>query len=215
MNEENSKIRLATIYDINKLTDLHCNSFKPEEHVPMMLGRNYVKATYKWQVLSKDAYVLVSEKENNIIGLVAVCDGSFTKAMFVACLPEFIQGLLLKPKLIFKKMLWKRLFRRPELTRDFDLKDDLIDFAQMTIGAIDKNYRGTGMFCDLIQATKIFSKNRGSKAIRAGVYKKNLSSRRVFIKSGWVEVPEFETEDTIFYVSFFDKSLAIRFGINL
>ena len=212
MDEVNIKIRLATISDIDKLSDLHCRSFKPEGHVPMMLGQNYVKATYRWQVLSKEAYVLVAEIEDKITGLVAVCDGAFTKDMFVACLPEFIIGIILNPKLILKKMLWKRLFRRPELTKEIKNQVDSSGFAQMTIGAVEKEYRGTGVFGELIQATKEYSKQRGSKAIRAGVYKKNQSSRRVFIKSEWAEVPQLETEETVFYVAFFDETIANKFG---
>jgi GNAT superfamily N-acetyltransferase len=206
-------IRLATIKDINKLTDLHCKSFKPEEHVPMMLGRNYVNATYKWQVLSKDAYVLVAESEDTLVGLVAVCDGAFTKAMFTACLPELFISILLKPSRVFSKMLWKRLFRRPDMAKGAEALLDYPGFAQMTIGAVEKDFRGSGVFGELIEATKEYSRKRGSKAIRAGVYKRNNSSRRVFVKSGWAELPQLETEDTIFYVAAFDESFSKEFGI--
>jgi GNAT superfamily N-acetyltransferase len=215
MNDVNFTIRKATIDDINRLTDLHCKSFKPEDHVPMMLGENYVKATYKWQVLSKNAYVLVAEFEDKLAGLVAVCDGAFTKAMFFACLPEFILGIVKNPKLLLKKMLWKRLFRQPKITEEIKALVDSKGFAQMTIGAVEKEYRGSGVFGELINATKEYSKKRGSNAIRAGVYKKNQSSRRVFIKSGWPEITQLETIDTVFYVAFFDKSVALAFGVVL
>ena len=214
MIAQNFNIRLATLNDLENLTDLHCKSFKPEEHVPMMLGRHYVKATYKWQVTSKDAYILVAEKEKKLIGLVAVCNGSFTKAMFMACLPEFFISVLSKPKLVFSKMLWKRLFRRPDMAKGAKDILNLTDFAQMTIGAVEKDFRGSGVFAELIEATKNYSLKRGSKAIRAGVYKKNFSSRRVFTKSGWAEFPQLETEDTLFYISVFDNNFARKLGIN-
>ena len=49
-NELEFQIRLATDNDIDSLTELHCESFKPEDHVPVILGKDYVKATYRWQV---------------------------------------------------------------------------------------------------------------------------------------------------------------------
>lgn len=208
-------IRCATIKDIGRLTDLHCRSFKPDEHVPMMLGRNYVTATYKWQVSSELTYVLIAEVSGQLAGLVAVCDRSFTKEMFIACLPEFIKSLLLKPNLLFNKMLWMRLFRSPDIVKGSKSKVGIPGFAQMTIGAVDQSFRGKGIFAELVQATREYSHRRGSKAIRAGVYKRNQSSIRVFVKSGWKELKELETTDTVFYAAFFDKSIAEKFGIKL
>lgn len=197
-------IRKATINDLEKITDLHCRSFKPDDHVPMILGQNYVKATYRWLITSKIAYVLVADIEDSLAGLVAVCDGPFTKPMFFACLPEFFLSLLSKPKRIFSAQLWKRLFRQPGSVKSNKYIEDLPGFAQMTIGAVDSKYRGLGVFGELIDMTKEVSKSRGSKAIRAGIYEKNTSSRRVFIKAGWKEMDDFKTEDTVFYTAFLD-----------
>ena len=215
MNKEKVTIRLATIKDVDRLTDLHCRSFRPEEHVPMMLGRNYVKASYKWQISSELTYVLIAEYDGKFAGLVAVCDRSFTKDMFKACLPALMKSLLLKPQLLFNKMLWTRLFRSPDIAEGSKSKIDISGFAQMTIGAVDQSFRGKGIFAELVNATKEWSHRRGSKAIRAGVYKRNQSSRQVFVKSGWNELKELETTDTVFYAAFFDKSIAEKFGIKL
>lgn len=198
------KITLANINDLKQIVKLHCLSFTPKNHVPMMLGENYVKATYRWLINSNDAYVLIIKENDLIIGLVAVCDGPFTKKMFISCLPDFIISIFLKPKRLFSKMLWKRLFRRPDVDKEKISVVDEPGFAQMTIGAVDSNYRGSGVFGKLIKETKTTSRARGSKAIRAGVYKKNRSSRRVFEKSAWIEIKYLETEDTVFYTSFFD-----------
>jgi len=215
MNEDKVIIRFATLKDVDKLTDLHCRSFKPEDHVPMMLGRNYVKASYKWQVSSELTYVLMAEYDGRLAGLVAVCDRSFTKEMFIACLPELIKSLVIKPRLLFNKMLWTRLFRSPDTAKGSKSKIGILGFAQMTIGAVDQSFRGKGIFAELVQATKECSQRRGSKAIRAGVYKRNQSSRQVFVKSGWNELKELETTDTVFYAAFFDKSIAEKFGVKL
>jgi hypothetical protein len=205
------KIELANINDLNEITDLHCLSFKPKDHVPMMLGKNYVKATYRWLITSKESYVLIGKENGVIMGLVAVCDGAFTKPMFIACLPAFIRSIILKPWRLFSKMLWERLLRRPDVN-----KISIIDtpgFAQMTIGAVNSNFRGSGIFGSLIEETRNISKKRESQGIRAGVYKKNKSSRKVFEKSGWQEMKYLETEETVFYTTFFNAEFEIRLKI--
>ena len=197
-------IELANISDLDEITALHCLSFKPKDHVPMMLGRNYVKATYKWLITSNESYVLIGKEDDAIIGLVAVCDGAYTKPMFIACLPAFVKSIIVKPSRLFSTTLWERLFRRPDVD---NTKTSIIDkpgFAQMTIGAVSHNYRGSGIFGLLIEETKQVSIERGSTGIRAGVYKKNKSSRSVFEKGGWQVMSCLETEETIFYASFFN-----------
>lgn len=209
------KIEIATINDLREITALHCLSFKPEDHAPMMLGENYVKATYRWLITSKESYVLIGKEDGVIMGLVAVCDGAFTKPMFIACLPEFIKSIILKPKRLFSKMLWERLLRRPDVDNNKISIIDTPGFAQMTIGAVNSNFRGSGVFGLLIEETRNISNNRGSQGIRAGVYKKNKSSRRVFEKSGWQEMKYLETEETVFYTSFFNEEFEKKLKILL
>jgi|GEM_PF-885164 len=214
MKKVNTKIRLASISDVEALTDLHCESFKPEDHVPLLLGRNYVKATYKWLVVSPKSYVLVAVLEDEIIGFTAVCDGAYVKAMFVACLPEFILSILSHPKRILNKLLWHRLFRKPVIEKKSDTQVNKRSFAQLTIVAVAKEFRGTGVFGELSQAVKEYSKHRGSKAICVGVYKKNQSSLRAFTKSDWVEMPDMETPDTVLLVANLDLIISRKFGVT-
>lgn len=211
-NQQPYMIRKACLSDIEAMTKLHCESFCREEHVPVMLGKRFVRATYRWLVSSKKSYALVADSDGKIIGLVAVCDGPFTRAMFIACFPEFMLSILKNPMLILNKNLWKRLLRRPEVTQSSRKVIDQSGFAQMTIGAVDKKCRGKGVFPELVEETKSESMRRGSRAIRAGIYKKNRPSRSVFIKGGWLETPELETEDTVFYVAYFDKSFPVENG---
>jgi ribosomal protein S18 acetylase RimI-like enzyme len=211
----NFEIRLATLDDVPALTKLHCDSFGPQDHVPVLLGKNYVRANYRWLVTSQESYGLVADAGAKIIGLVAVCDKPFTRPMFLACLPEFIVSILRSPRLLFKSNLWNRLLRRPDISKTSKSIADYPGFAQMTIGAVDANYRGGGVFPALVEATKTYSEARGSRAIRAGVYKTNRPSRRVFIKSGWVDTPELETNDTVFYVYYIDYDFPNKIGVIL
>jgi ribosomal protein S18 acetylase RimI-like enzyme len=206
------KIRPATADDIEALTQLHCASFTPREHIPVLLGRSFVKATFNWQVTNAHAYVLVADLDGSVGGYIGVSDFPFTLPMFVSCLGPFVMSLIRNPFLPFEKSLWKRAFRGP---RDrYKVTGDLLNLpgvAQMIIGAVDRRYRGFGIFPQLVESVKGVSKSRGSKAIVAGVYKENSSSRRVFIKSGWSEFPDLETMDTVFYVAWLDPKFANEF----
>jgi GNAT superfamily N-acetyltransferase len=200
------RIRLGNREDVDALTDLHIRSFHPNDHVPAMLGKNYVRATYRWLINGGCAYVLVAEEKKKIIALIAVCDGPFTGRMFKACLPELFLSLAQKPWLIIRIRLWQRLLQRSEIDKRTRRIINHAGFAQMTIGAVDENYRGKGIFPELVKATEKYSRERGSRAIRAGVYKKNIASRRAFIKEKWLEFPELETAETVFYVSCIDPN---------
>lgn len=200
----NLKIRLATKTDLEEITKLHLTSFRPEEHVPVILGRRYVKATYRWLIMSKKTYTLVATIENEIIGLVSVCDESFTIPMFIACLPEFAISLILNPRLIVNRKLWTRLLRRSKINNTGGNIVKQTGFAQMVIGVVASGFQGQGIFPSLVESTKRFSLERGSRAIYAGIYKTNLSSCKVFIKGGWKICPELETNDTVYYITYLE-----------
>jgi hypothetical protein len=203
------EIRLATIDDVESMTNLHCRSFLPEEQVPMALGRNYVRATYRWLVTNKKSYALVAGCEGKVIGLVGMCDRSFTLPMFLACLPDFFQSILKNPSLLTNIRLWRRFSRSPIVTNKHSkFIADYPAVAQMTIGAVDSSYRGMNIFPRLISSTKELSKARGTRAILAGIYKTNKPSRRAFIKDDWHETPELETSETVFYMAFLDEKIA-------
>jgi len=208
-------IRIATTEDLDRLTTLHCDSFRPEEHIPVMLGKDYVRATYRWLTTSSQAYCLVAESNHQIIGLVAVCDSAFTRPMFLACLPEFLRSMLHSPSLIFRRRLWERLLRGSDASGEAKRIIDCPGFAQLSIIVVDSKSRGTGIFPALVNAVKTYSKVRGSIAIRAGIYKFNQASRKTFAKVGWTEITQLETVDLIFYAFYLDPELPTRLGIPL
>jgi ribosomal protein S18 acetylase RimI-like enzyme len=206
-------IRLATFDDLDAMVQLHCACFTADDHIPMMLGKRYVKATYRWHIRSNHTYALVAEIEKKIVGLIGMSDTPFTASMFKACFWEFVLSIILSPSLIFKKKLWERLFRHSH-QENKSQRRDLLNYpkvAQMTIGAVDREYRGLGIFDSLVESTIDISKSRGSIAIVAGVYKVNLSSRKVFQKSSWIETPSLETSDTVFYSFCLDESFHNEF----
>jgi GNAT superfamily N-acetyltransferase len=207
-------IRSANSADIDALTDLHCASFLPKDNVPMMLGRRYVRATYRWLVGGLESYAMVADHYGNIVGLIGVCDRSYSAPMFRACLAEFALSLIGSPSLLFRRMLWRRLFARSSKSESTGV--DIASYpgmAQMIIGAVAANFRGQGVFPSLVEATVPVSKARGSRAIRAGMYKTNPPIRRVFEKLGWVEVPALETSCHVFYMVALDPDLPGELGL--
>ncbi len=215
MMDTNINIRLAGIQDIDKLTDLHCASFSPENHVPVMLGKRYVKATYKWLTSSPDTYGLVAELDGKIVGLITVCDKNYTRPMFIACLGDLILSIITRPTLLFQEKLWKRIFRHVSPSEKGKTISSCPGLAQIMIGAVDENYRGLSIFPTLVEATKSFSAARGSRGIQVGVYKTNAASRRVFSKGGWIETKELETPETVFYVAYIDPTFPKELGVVL
>lgn len=205
-------IRLATSADVEALTDLHCACFRPEEHVPLMLGRDYVRATYRWHVATPRVYTLVAETGDRIAGLIGVCNGAYTLPMFIACFAQLGVSLLKHPSLLFRRPLWLRLLRRPKESVAGRGITKRPGFAQVTNVAVDPRLRGEGVFSALIQAVAQHSRARGSRAVRVGIYKTNEASRRAFAKAGWVETPELETPDTVFCVAYLDPSFQKELG---
>jgi GNAT superfamily N-acetyltransferase len=191
-------IRRATSADVDELTELHCASLSEDEHIPVMLGPIYVRATYLWLTQSAIAYVLAAVAEGRIVGLVAVCDAPFTLPMFLACLPSFLRSLAARPTLLWNNALWRRLLRRPNSQIRTSTRS-LEGCAEMTIGVVAAGFRGTGVFPSLVAAAKVMSRARGSTAIRAGVYSRNGPSRRVFEKGGWSLMGDLGTSDTVSY----------------
>lgn len=135
--------------------------------------------------------------------------------MFIACLPELTKSLVRSPRLLAEKRLWHRMSRRAaasEIGRQLASQPDI---AQITIVAIDAGYRRLGVFQALIADKQTLSKERRSWAIQSSVYKFNQSSWRAFIKAVWIETPELETDDTMFFLHYIDRDLPRSLNLSL
>lgn len=208
------KIRLARPEEVNLLAELQLAAFKPEDNIPVMIGRRFVRAKYRWLVTNPKTFALVAAAGDEIVGLVAITEFAFTKPMFKACLPELLQSIALKPSLLFKRRLWQRFFQGERITNRLGRQITAYPgVAQLPIVVIKKEFRSRGIFPALIAEALNISRKRGSRAVRAGVYKGNKASRRAFEKVGWKEVPELETTEMVFYMAYLDPSLAPELGI--
>jgi ribosomal protein S18 acetylase RimI-like enzyme len=200
--DEGIEIRRSTLADLTSLTHLHLEAFRPQDHVPVILGRGYLRATYRWQLTDRRAYVLAARIGRRIVGLVSVCDGPYTRPMFLACLPQFAWSLLRHPALAFKRRLWSRLRRRPQ---GASLPAVVPPSAYLMNVAVAADHRGRGVFGRLSEAARSESKQRGARTIRTGVYRSNTASIRAFTKGGWAELPQEATTHTLAFITYLDE----------
>lgn len=212
---EKVTLRLGIYEDAAQLTNLHLLLFSPNEHVPVVFGEDYILAIYSWMLRSDETFVLVAEVNNTIVGFISACDSPYTFRMFISCLPDLVKSFIKKPGLIFNKILWKRLLRHsqnPQNIQSINQKE--LAISQIIFGGVDPNFRRFGIYTQINNYLKDYSKKRNIRAIRSEVYKENVSIRRYKENDGWIEVSELETTDTVTYMYFFDKGLVNEIGFD-
>jgi hypothetical protein len=204
-------IRLASKYDVEAMTKLHLSSFSPDEHLGALLGPAFVRASYLWHVTDECAYVIIAEMDGKLLGLLGMCDGSFTMRMIRGCWQAFLGALIRRPLLLIDRRLWSRITRTQAHSEWVNEFCSTSGVAQMTIGAVDVGARGHNVFPSLIRSCEKISKERGIVAVRAGLYRRNAPCQRAFVKSGWVEFPELGSAETIYFVFVSNSELLKRF----
>jgi ribosomal protein S18 acetylase RimI-like enzyme len=193
-------LRAARPEDVDRLTELHWQAFGPDEHVPVILGKGYVRAMYRWHIRSQEAILLVAEQEGQIVGLLGACDRPYTWPMFRACFGELLRSLCSDPLLLVDRRLWQRMLRQREPScKRASRTIRYPRSARVTFAAVDSRYRGRGVFPALVEAIRAASQVRGHRAMLVGVYRSNPASRKAFVKEGWCQVPELATSETVFY----------------
>lgn len=190
---------------------LHLASFSPDEHLGVLLGPGFVRASYAWHVTDPAAWAIVAEMQGSVVGLLGMCDGPFTSRVLRSCLGSFIASLLRRPGLLFDRRLWSRLVREKPSAPWVGRFSAELGVAQMTIGAVDSGTRGVSVFPSLIRECERLGQVRGLRAVRAGVYRGNLPCQRSFAKCGWTEVEALGSVDTVYFVRVFDPHLLEMF----
>jgi len=202
-NGTNSKkpvnIRRAKLSDLDQLVDLHYVCFEPDEHLAMRFGKSFIRAAYKWFITSEETFAILAEVENEVVGLTTVCDSPYNGPMLRNCLREAIVGLLTHPWLIFHAEIFNRIIDLFIKKQDVgELTEDQSDVAHLAFIAAHPDCRGRGIGSMLLNESKQIALKRGKRFHRAGVYKVNIASQRMFKKCGHVKVPSLETKRTVF-----------------
>ncbi len=193
------KIRLANLKDLDSLVELHWKSFSKEEHLAVRLGKAFIRAVYKWFITSPYTFTVVAEDGGQIIGLTTICDRAYSSLMFKNTLKNVIWGTLTHPSLLFNEELVGRL--STFLQRKKDVGEDSGDntgVSHLAFIAVDKSARGKGIGIELLLFVKKVSRQRGNLKMRAGVYKGNAASIKMFQKGGFEIVPALESVRTYY-----------------
>lgn len=197
--KDSVRIRLANLSDLKPLIDLHLRCFTKHEHLAVRLGASYIHAVYHWFITSSDTFTLVAEYSGKIVGLTTVCDRSYNGLMLRNTLKQFIIAVFKRPFAIFHWEFLSRLInlisRRGESGQLDHYENDVSHLAFI---AVDGSMRGKGVGVRLLEEAKSISLERGFPRMRAGVYKQNSASIRMFAKAGYQIVPDLETSRTHF-----------------
>ncbi len=207
--------RLATLADIDSLTELHCASFTAEENVLAGFGRRYVRAIHRWQVNNKKGYTVIAESEGKIVGFCASDSGSYSRPMFMACLGELLLSLLRNPFLLFNKNIWQRLFRRsPSADDSWNRLSNHPATARGIGAAVERKFQGKGVFPALLEATKSVAESYANRAILVGIHKSNRAGLKASTKVGFTKT-RLGTDKTMIMVLFLDPTFPEELGLSL
>ncbi len=199
-------IRLSTPEDIDALTELHWACFQPDDHLPVILGKPYIRAMYRWQVSGKEAYMVVAESGGELIGFAGACDGPYRWLMLKACQGQLVISLVRNPLVLLNGRLWRHLFAsREALDREARRTLSRPGVAHLTTGAVDARFRGKGIIRALVETLQAISRSRGSTALCVGVYRTNRAIRSAFARLSWTEVPVSETSELVYYITCLDS----------
>ena len=202
-------IRLATPDDIDTLTDLHCACFGPDDHLQVLLGKQFIRAMYCWQVSGREAFALIVETGDEAIAFGGACDGPYMWPMFRACLGQFLMSLARNPLLLVDGRLWRRLyFSQKASTKQARVILNRPGVMHLTVGAVDARFRGKGIHGAYLEALMAIIKSRGSKGACVAIRRTNHAARKEFVKRGWAEVPASEASEMVHYITCLDRDPA-------
>jgi ribosomal protein S18 acetylase RimI-like enzyme len=194
-------IRKASITDIDILVSLHLQCFDKKTHLIVGLGRSYIRAMYKWFIISCETFILVAEHQSYIVGLIAGSDGSYNRPMLRGTILFVVFGILKHPLLLFNKEFLKRAIKillGQKIVGEICRNEKGI--AYLAFAAIRPSYRGKGLGDVLYRNAIIECIKRGCKRIRGGVRPKdNPGPTKILSGYGFTKEKELETNSTTFW----------------
>lgn len=193
-------IRFATLDDTEDLLALHLRSFTPEKHLAVRLGESYMRAVYRWFIASDETFTIVAEENGKILGFTTICDRSYNRPMLRATWSHALAALLKRPLMAFHRDLAGRflvnVFRKRGVGEGNSSQEK--DVAHLAFIAVSPEARGKGVGASILYFGKSETFKRNRKALRAGVYKQNIASIRMFSKCGFSEVLGIDTPKVLF-----------------
>jgi ribosomal protein S18 acetylase RimI-like enzyme len=190
MNSDSCHIREATVADLEALVDLHYRVFDEHTHYGVLLGRRFIRATYRWYCQNPTAFALVGEIDGQIKGSCTVNQGPY-HAVFKANVRELVLAFLRRPMLLLVKPVRLRLL---SLVRGHSPRERIVGMkassAYLGYLAVDATARGAGIGPALIRMAIHECEERGWQRIVSDVHRTNVSARFMYKTLGFEEAPD-------------------------
>jgi ribosomal protein S18 acetylase RimI-like enzyme len=188
---ETIRIRRAALEDLDDLVDLHYASFEPREHMALYLGRDFIRAMYRWFIGSPRTVTIVAEDQGKIVGLHTGCSGPYFNLMFTQNKAATVRSFVRRPWVIFYPVILKR-FMGAFFAKNNRLHKLAADRTYMNFGiiAIHYDYRKKGLGVALTDGLVEEGYKRGWYKFYLITYKRNDAAARTLKSSGgWMREP--------------------------
>jgi ribosomal protein S18 acetylase RimI-like enzyme len=188
-NKKSFSVRKPRLNEVESLLELYLACYNSQQHLALCLGKSFMRDVFKWFITSDRTFTLVADQDGNFIGFLTVCNGQYHKLMFTNNKMSAIKALLVRPWVIFSPRILKRLARNFFRSDALDVILTGKDIAHCSFIGVHPSWRSEGVASTMSrEMIKECHKRKWNKII-AGVYKKNMVSRRLQLKLGFKEYP--------------------------
>ncbi len=197
-NESTILIKQGDFSDLDQLAELHYTCFKSHENIAVNFGKNFVRAVYKWFLTSEITYTIVATVEDQVVGLTTVCDSPYIIPMFKNCLLDAIIGIITHPAVLYDRSFINQVIgycvRKPYVSM---IDENNLEIAYLAYIAVHPDYQGQRIGSKLLIESKRIAAERGKFYHRAGIYKHNIASQRMFENCGHIILKDQGTKDIV------------------
>lgn len=207
-----NNIQLSTPNHLNKIALCHKVCF--QNSFAAKIGLAYIQKTLEWFLTDNNKFLFFIEKDNMVVGY---CGGFLSKgvgegsssSMLQYAFKEAVVGVIKKPWLLLHKDIIKlyplifrniknKIFKKKQQTILQPHKEKLVG---LVVIGVHPNYRGTGIFDDLMQYFFKKAKELSNEGAKLSVKKNNDRAIKAYQKYGW-QIKE-ELKDTLVLVKYF------------
>lgn len=172
------KVRLANRKDCPKVAKIHFQEIK--FGFLNQLGEKFLGYFYKAMVNSSNAFLVVVEDNESIIGFIS---GSTNLNKFYK---EFVKKYALRSFFIFLKRIFNvSIFKKAFETMKYSRKEEGMPQAELLSIAVSKEFHGKGVAQTLLERFISEMKTRGVDKLKVVVGESLVGANRFYKKSGF------------------------------
>ena len=190
------EVRVASPGDVNELVKLHYRVFDARTHYLLLLGRRLITRVYRWYCESPDAFAVLAENDQGILGCATVNQGLYYSFLGRNWL-QVARAFVTKPQLIFNRLVLRRINTLRASRRATRLQRECSHTAYLAYLAVDGSARGKRVGAALIQAAVQRCRDRGWEELVTCFHRANPVGERFYNKLGFEPFPELNTDDLV------------------